>query len=163
MMQWLTDLLSGGASKIIDSVTDGVDKFVTSDKEKQELALLKQKALLDLKKLEMDVEAKIIEDRQSAREMYMQDSSLQKIFALVFLAGYLVVSGAMIVLVFGMFGVGNLPSLEAFEASIISMVFTAMSVKVNTIVDFLFGGSKSKDDSEQRMAQAFQRQSGGET
>ena len=89
-MGWLTDLLGGGASKIIDSVTDGVDKFVTSDVERQELALLKEKALLAMKRLEFDVEAAIIKDRQSARAMYQKDSSLQKIFAIVFLVGYVV-------------------------------------------------------------------------
>lgn len=159
-MKWLTDLLGGGASKIIDSVTDGVDKFITTDEEKQELELLKQKAKLEFKRLEMDMETKIIEDRQSAREMYSKDSSLQKVFALIFLGGYLALSIAMVVMIFGMFGVGEiLKNLEPFQASLISMVFTAMSVKVNTITDFLFGGSKGQDDSEERMAAAFRDQS----
>lgn len=157
-MSWLSDLLGNGASQIIDSVVNGVDKFVTSDQDKQELALAKQKAILELKQLEMDAESKLIEDRQSAREMYQKDSSLQKIFALVFLGGYLIISTAMILVIFGMFGVAGISSLEPFQASLISMVFTAMSVKVNTIVDFLFGGSKSKDDSEERIAQAFKSQ-----
>ena len=155
-MSWLSELIGGSAGEIINSVTEGVDKFVTTEEEKKELELKKQELKLKFKQLEMDAETRYIEDRQSAREMYEKDNSLQKVFAIVFLCGYIALSVAMVLIVFGFIfksGPGN--EISTFEASIISMVFTAMSTKVNTITDFLFGGSKQQDDSESRMAKAF--------
>jgi hypothetical protein len=36
-------------------------------------------------------------------------------------------------------------------------VFTALSTKVNTIVDFLFGGSQGKNDDERELARRFEQ------
>ena len=47
--------------------------------------------------------------------------------------------------------------MSARAVSLISSVFGTMSAKVNTIVDFLFGGSKGRDDSEERVAAAFEK------
>ena len=154
-MGWLGDLIGGGASNIIDSVTDGVDKFITTDEEKKELALLKQEMTLKFRQLEMDAEMSYLKDRQSAREMYMKDSSLQKIFAIVFLVAYVMISGGMIAMIISMAFYDNQIDLPEWGVMLISSVFTGMSMKVNTITDFLFGGSKGKDDSDARTAQAF--------
>jgi len=154
-MGWLGDLISGGATGIIDSVTDGIDKFVTTDEEKQQLEITKQEIGLKFKQLEMDAENKYFEDRQSAREMYMKDSSLQKVFAIVFLVSYVIISGGMIAIVISMAFYNNKIDLPEWGIMLISSVFTAMSSKVSSITDFLFGGSKGKDDSDARTAQAF--------
>jgi hypothetical protein len=154
MGSWLSDLLGGSAAEIINSVTDGVDKFVTTDAEKQELELKKKEAELAFKRLELEVEQKLIEDRAGAREMYQKDSSLQKVFAIVFLVGYLAITGLMLYMVFTWVGEAKL-EIPAWGVSLISSLFTAMSTKVNTIVDFLFGGSESKDNSERIMAQTL--------
>jgi len=155
-MSWLSDLLGGSASQIIDSVTDGVDKFVTTDAEKAELELKKKEAQLAFKRLELDMEQRLIEDRQGAREMYQKDSSLQKIFAIVFLVGYLGITGLMLYMVFTWVGEAAV-EIPSWGVSLISALFTAMSTKVNTIVDFLFGGSESKDNSERIMAETLSR------
>ena len=155
--KWLTDLIGGGASKIIDSVTNGVDKFVTTDAEKQELALLKGNLELEFKKLSMEAEMALFQDRDSARKMYMQDSSLQKSFALTFLVFYCLISLAMIAMIISMAFFDAKVDLPQWGVVILTSVFTGMSVKVNTIVDFLFGGSKAKDDSDKRAADAFEK------
>ena len=159
-MGWLGDLIGGGAANIIDSVTDGVDKFVTTDEEKKELALLKQEMGLKFKQLEFDAENAFMKDRQSAREMYMKDSSLQKIFAIVFLVAYVLISAGMIAMIISMAFYDTQIDLPEWGVMLISSVFTGMSMKVNTITDFLFGGSKGKDDSDARTAQAFQDNKG---
>ena len=156
---WIAEAIGGSAGEIIGSVKDTVDEFHLSGEEKQVFELKMKTIELDFKKLAMTMEESYVKDRQSAREMYMKDSSLQKIFALVFLIGYVSLSIAMVMVVFGFFGMTEF-KIESFQASIISMVFTAMSTKINTITDFLFGGSKGKDDSDARSAQAFQRSQG---
>lgn len=156
-MGWLGDLIHGGATGIIDSIGDTVDKFVTTDQEKKELEIAKQEMLLKFKQLEMDAENKYFEDRQSAREMYMKDSSLQKTFAIVFLVFYCLISMGMIAMIISMAFFDKIIDLPQWGIMLITSVFTGMSVKVNTIVDFLFGGSKGKDDSDKRAADAFKK------
>ena len=77
-----------------------------------------------------------VEDRKSARNMYSTDSSVQKILATIFTLAYFALSFIM----FRYFVLGDL-NLGEFEISFISTIFGAMSAKVNTIVDFFFGGS----------------------
>lgn len=162
----ITSLFSSGIGEVFKTTFEGVDNLITSKEEEgaQEIKLTEVKLLIQEskqnfklanKQLELDLAEQEIRDRESARQMYMKDSSLQKIFSLVFLSGYVVLSIAMISIIFGLFGIGPAIALDAFQASIISMVFTAMSTKVNTITDFLFGGSKSNDDSEKRIADTF--------
>ena len=152
---WLGNVFGQAGSNIIDSIGETVDKFVTTDQERQELQIVLDKQRLEWKKLELQGEQEYLKDRASAREMYMKDSSLQKVFAVTFLLGYLFISATMIVVIFGWFGIGVGVELDAIKSSLITMVFTALSTKVATITDFLFGGSKNKDDSERRMAEAF--------
>lgn len=152
---WIANALGNSASEIITSVKDTVDEFQLSGEEKQQFELKMREVDLKFKKLQMDMEMSYMKDRQSAREMYMKDSSLQKIFAIVFLTGYLAITGFLIYWIFSKIN-GTGVDMPEWALMLISSVFTAMSTKVNTIVDFLFGGSKSKDDSDARTAQAFQ-------
>lgn len=81
-----------------------------------------------------------VEDRKSARLMYSSDNSVQKILATVFTVAYFVLSFIM----FRYFVEGDL-DLGEFEIGFISTIFGAMSAKVNTVVDFFFGGSAKRD------------------
>lgn len=81
-----------------------------------------------------------VEDRKSARLMYSSDSTVQKILATVFTVAYFALSFIM----FRYFIEEDI-QLGEFEISFISTIFGAMSAKVNTVVDFFFGGSAKKD------------------
>ena len=81
-----------------------------------------------------------IEDRKSARLLYSSDSTVQKILAIVFTVAYFFLSYIM----FRYFIEEDI-SLGEFEIGFISTIFGAMSAKVNTVVDFFFGGSFKKD------------------
>lgn len=80
-----------------------------------------------------------VKDRGDARELYKSDSVLQKVFAVVFLTGYICVT---LLLLFGVYQ-SAISKIEYRneEVAIVTMVFTAMSTKVGTVTDFLFGGS----------------------
>ena len=154
---WIADKLGGSVTEIIGSVRDTVDEFTLSGEEKQEFEIKMREVDLDFKKLGMEMEETYMKDRQSAREMYMKDSSLQKTFALVFLIFYCLISMGMITMIISMAFFNTKIILPDWGVMLITSVFTGMSVKVNTIVDFLFGGSKGQDDSDKRVAEAFNK------
>ena len=99
-----------------------------------------RKVLLDAEK---EAFAKEVEDRKSARDMYKDDALIQKVLATLFTVAYFGISFVM----FQHF-VGGLIDMGEFEISFISTIFGAMSAKVNTIIDFFFGGSSKKNNVE---------------
>ena len=130
MIKNIIKTLIGNASSILDEV-------VTTDEER---AAAKQKLEALLKTHEKEMFELEVQDRKSARKMYSDDSLIQKILATVFTVAYFALSFIM----FRYFVQGDL-DLGEFEISFISTIFGAMSAKVNTVVDFFFGGSAKKE------------------
>ena len=71
-MSFLTDLFSGGASKLVDSVGNTLDKVITTKAEKMQLDNEMQKAemdyQLDLQKLSLEERQMMYQDTASARQ-----------------------------------------------------------------------------------------------
>ena len=131
MIKGLIKSLIGNASNILDEV-------ITTDEER---AAAKQKLEELLKTHEKEMFELEVEDRKSARTMYSDDASIQKVLATVFTVAYFALSFIM----FRYFVAGDL-NLGEFEISFISTIFGAMSAKVNTVVAFFFGGSHGKKE-----------------
>ncbi len=135
----INNLLGGILGKVVDNAEGILDKVITTDKEREEAKLQLKKLLLDAEK---EAFAKEVEDRKSARDLYKDDAIIQKVLATLFTVAYFGISFVM----FQHFVTGNL-DLGEFEISFISTIFGAMSAKVNTIIDFFFGGSSQKKES----------------
>ena len=135
----INNLLGGILGKVVDNAEGILDKVITTDKEREEAKLQLKKLLLDA---EREAFAKEVEDRKSARDLYKDDAIIQKVLATLFTVAYFGISFVM----FQHFVTGNL-DLGEFEISFISTIFGAMSAKVNTIIDFFFGGSSQKKES----------------
>ncbi len=133
LLKKIGDLFGGN---LIETIADTVDRFVTTKEEKEQLKIELKNIIFEQKAKAFEME---IQDRESARDMYEKDNSLQKIFSLVFLVAYIALTGALLYMVFF-----TDKSYKEFEISLISTLFGAMSVKVSTITDFLFGGSMEK-------------------
>ena len=118
--------LVGQASTIIDEV-------VTTDEERLQL---KQKFEEVVKSHEKEMFALEVQDRGSARTMFSDDSIIQKVLAIIFTCAYFFISYFMF-----KYFIMNTLELTDYEIGFISTVFGAMSSKVNTIIDFFFGGS----------------------
>ena len=144
-MSWITDLIGGGASKIVDSVVSGVDKFVTSDEDRQKLELLKSQAKFELEKLNFAAETERLKDVQSARSMYATDNMIQKILALLFTISFF---GFMIFLLVWMQNV----NLEQSQENLIYAMFGAVSGIMVTIIGFYFGSSQGSRDKDTAMS-----------
>ena len=134
----LNNILGGILGKVVDNAEGILDKVITTDKERDEAKLAIKKLLLDA---EREAFAKEVEDRKDARDMYKDDAIIQKILATMFTAAYFGLTYTM----FRYFVLNEL-ELSDYEIGFISTVFGAMSAKVNTIVDFFFGGSANKND-----------------
>ena len=134
------NIIGGLFSKVVDNAEGILDKVITTDKERDEAKLALKKILLEAEK---EAFAKEVEDRKSARDMYKDDALIQKILASLFTIAYFGLSFMM----FRYFVMGDL-ELGEFEISFISTIFGAMSAKVNTVVDFFFGGSSKKNEQQ---------------
>ena len=118
-------------------VNKAIDDLTTTKEEKLQLKIEMDKVLRNHKQTMYQLE---VEDRKSARMMYQDDSNIQKILATIFTIAYFVLSFVLA----RYFVIGDI-NLGEFEISFISTLFGAMSAKVNTIIDFFFGGSSKKD------------------
>ena len=134
----INNLVGGLFGKIVDNAEGILDKVITTDKERDEAKLALKKLLLDAEK---EAFAKEVEDRKSARDMYKDDAIIQKVLATLFTVAYFGITFVM----FNQFVTKSI-ELGEFEISFISTIFGAMSSKVNTIIDFFFGGSSKKNE-----------------
>lgn len=125
-MSFLGNIFGSAAKAPIKAIMSGAkelaDELFDSKEEKREF-------LLSVYKEEAG-------DRNSARKMYMQDSWLQKLFALFYLAAWT----GLTIFILHHFIVGGI-KLEDWQIALLSGIQGGMSTKLNTIVDFLFGGS----------------------
>ena len=134
--------IGGLFGKVVDNAEGILDKVITTDKERDEAKLALKRLLLEA---EQEAFKQEVEDRKSARDMYKDDAIIQKILATLFTIAYFGLSFMM----FRYFVTGDL-ELGEFEISFISTIFGAMSAKVNTVVDFFFGGSSKKNEQQNK-------------
>jgi len=122
---------SGQGNSVVKDVLEGIDGLTTSKEEKEELRL---KAL-----------SIYIDDVKNARQMYMTDNWLQKVFAIVFLIAYILLTSLLVwgLWVYVKAGVIDVPE---WVVAFISSLWGGLSAKLNTIVDFLFGSSQGSQD-----------------
>ena len=135
MVKGLVGTLFG---KVLENADQILDTVITTDKEREEAKLSIKKVLLDAEKEAFEKE---VEDRISARNLYQDDAVIQKILATLFTVAYFALTYVMF-----QYFVQNSIDLSDYEIGFISTVFGAMSAKVNTIVDFFFGGSTKKNN-----------------
>tara|TARA_R110002167_G_scaffold109118_5_gene278246 strand:- start:2785 stop:3195 length:411 start_codon:yes stop_codon:yes gene_type:complete len=131
-------VIGGLFSKVLGNADKILDAVITTDKEREEIKLEFKKVLLDAEKEAFESEVK---DRLSARSLYQDDAIIQKILATIFTVAYFGLTYVM----FDYFVISSI-DLSDYEISFISTVFGAMSAKVNTIIDFFFGGSSQKNN-----------------
>jgi len=138
----IQNILGGLFGKVVENAEGILDKVITTDKEREQ-------AKFELKRIMLEAEreafAKEVEDRKSAREMYKDDAIIQKVLASLFTIAYFGLTYVM----FKYFVMSTI-DLSDYEIGFISTVFGAMSAKVNTIVDFFFGGSSKKNQEPQK-------------
>ena len=134
----VNNILGGLFGKVVENAEGILDKVITTDKERDAAKLALKQIMLDA---EREAFAKEVEDRKSARDLYKDDAIIQTVLATLFTIAYFGITFVM----FNYFVTKSI-DLGEFEISFISTIFGAMSAKVNTIIDFFFGGSSKKND-----------------
>ena len=138
----INKVLGGLFGKVVENAEGILDEIITTDEEREKVKLEIKKLMLEA---EQEAFAKEVEDRKDARDMYKDDAIIQKVLAALFTVAYFGLSFVMF-----RYFVLNSVDLSDYEIGFISTVFDAMSAKVNTIVDFFFGGSSKKHDAPQK-------------
>jgi len=140
----IEQLIGGGLKGILDGGASIIEKFVPDPN-------MKQEALLELKKLDiqaqqavMDAEKSRLADVDSARKMYATDNRIQKILALLFTVSFF---AFMVFILFLMKSVELAPD----QTNLIFAMFGAVSGIMVTIIGFYFGSSKSSHDKDETM------------
>ena len=136
------NILGGLFNSLVNNAEGILDKVITTDKERDAAKIELKKLLLEA---EREAFAKEVEDRKDARSLYKDDAIIQKILATLFTIAYFGITYVM----FSYFVTSTL-DLGEFEISFISRIFGAMSSKVNTIIDFFFGGSSNKNGQQKQ-------------
>jgi len=128
---------------IIGAIAD-VGGILTEKAKDNEQAkeLLKE---FELQKIEFALEEQelTLKDKADARDLYKEDNGLQKVFAITFLSCYILLT---VLMLYGFYQIAiNEIRVENFVVAFITSVYTGMSMKINTIVEFLFGSSLSNN------------------
>lgn len=92
-----------------------------------------------LQEHEKEMYALEIDDRKDARAMYSNNNQLQKVYALVFLSAYVLLTLSVILMIYNT--AAKAVHVPDWAIGTISTLFGGMSMKVSTINDFLFGSS----------------------
>ena len=133
----MINIWGGLFGKVIESAEGILDEVITTKEERETIKLELKKILLEA---EREAFSREVEDRKDARSLYKDDALIQKILASLFTMGYFILSYIM----FQYFVLHDVV-LSEYEIGFISTIFGAMSAKVNTIVDFFFGGSSKEN------------------
>ena len=129
----------GAISEVGEILTGKADANKDNDKIN---ALLYE---FELSKIEFALEEQKIhlDDKADARQMYKEDNGLQKVFAITFLSCYILLT---ILMLYGFYQIGiNEVKIQNYVVAFVTSVYTGMSMKVNTIIEFLFGSSLSSN------------------
>lgn len=122
----------GAVSKVGKMIKEGIDKKNIKESELTSLLQEFEMFKMNFEKECFEMEA---QDRENARELYKEDSSMQKIFGIFFLFAYSLLSWYLLDI---LLGEKEIPKLAE---TMITMIWTGTSTKLSTIVDFFFGGS----------------------
>ena len=162
-MSFISDLFSGGASQLVDSVGKVLDNVVTTKEEKMTLENEMKKAemqyQLDAKKLDIEEQEIYTKDTQDARtkEKDIQSSAnATKLGKNV--SSYLAIGAT--VLCFGLFYIlifTNAVDPYSAKKDIIIYVLGVLSALLTQIYSYYFGSSLGSSDKSKTISQALDK------
>ncbi|GAF05479.1 hypothetical protein [Saccharicrinis fermentans] len=124
MRKIFSKLTNAGVAETLKEGTKLIDEIFTTKEEKLQ-------GKMELFKM-------AVADRSSAREMYQNDSWLQKAFAIFFLIAWCGLTFIML-----NYFIFQSIQLDDWQIAFVSSINGGISTKLSTIIDFLFGGSIS--------------------
>jgi hypothetical protein len=153
-MNLFSNPISDAVAGIGNALKPILDKFIADPGAKQE-AIEKMQEEINrhseflADKVQQQYETQL-RDVQNARDLYKNNSALQRIFAVTFLLAYVLLIPAMIYVY-----IHYSDKMNVITGAFLGSLFTGMSLKVETICTFLFGStesSKKKDETISELA-----------
>lgn len=145
-MNPLTDIAVGAIGKVIESVGNAADALITSDDERN-------KAELEAKRIDADLEKTYLADTDSARKMQIAALQQDDLFSKRFVY-YFIIVWSLFAMAF--MGVVTLMEIPKENASTVSTILGfLLGTAVASIFSFLLGTSRSsqkKDNTIQTLA-----------
>lgn len=161
----LFDFLSGGASNLVNSVGNVLDKVVTTKGEKMQLDNEIKKAEMqfqvDMAKLSVEEKKMVYDDIASARNMTTAIETSDKAPMLVKLISPLLAIGTTL-LTFALFFILLFYSQALGEGKkdIILYILGVLSAIVTQIFSFYFGSSQGSNDKNKMLENIYNKNSG---
>lgn len=150
-MSFITDLFSGGAGKLVDSVGSVLDKVVTTKGEimQQELEMKKAELQyqLDNKRLGVEEQKNVLQDIDSARqrstavETNVNASSLSKN-----IGSYLAITTTLLTFVLFYIVIFRNETIKAEVKDVVIYVLGVLSTILTQVFSFYFGSSQGSVD-----------------
>ena len=150
-MSFITDLFSGGAGKLVDSVGNVLDKVVTTKGEimQQELEMKKAELQyqLDTKRLGVEEQKNVLQDVDSARqrstavETNVNASSLSKN-----IGSYLAITTTLLTFVLFYIVIFRNETIKAEVKDVVIYVLGVLSTILTQVFSFYFGSSQGSVD-----------------
>lgn len=141
-MSWLSDIIGGGVKEVIEGVGETVDRFVTTDKEREELEISKSRLNLETFQAE-------VADRSSAREREIRVNESQSAGWLSKNISSLLAIGCLLLTFFMFYKVFYVNSEIDKNKDVIIYILGVLSAISTQIISYYFGssmGSKTKTE-----------------
>jgi uncharacterized membrane protein len=156
-MSFITDLFSGGASKLVDSIGTTLDKVITTKGEKMQLDNEIRKAEMDyqveMQKLSIEERKLMYDDLSSARnreEVIQQSSSASKLGKNI--SSYLAIAAT--VLCFALFYIMIFRQKDVPESQrqIVIYILGVLSALLTQVYSYYFGSSSGSAEKTKMIA-----------
>lgn len=141
-MSWLGDIIGGGVKEVIEGVGETVDRFVTTDKEREELEISKSRLNLETFQAE-------VADRSSAREREIRVNESESAGWLSKNISSLLAIGCLLLTFFMFYKVFYVNSEIDKNKDVIIYILGVLSAISTQIISYYFGssmGSKTKTE-----------------
>jgi hypothetical protein len=162
-MGFLTDLFSGGASNLVNSVGNVLDKVVTTKGEKMQLDNEIKKAEMqfqtDMAKLSVEEKQMIYTDIASARSMATAIETSPTAPKLAKITAPMLAIGTT-VLTFGLFYIllfRNKQLVDAGSKDLVLYILGVLSAIVTQIFSFYFGSSQGSADKNKMLTDMYNK------
>jgi hypothetical protein len=162
-MSFLSNLFSGGASTLVDSVGKVLDNVVTTKEEKMQLENEIRKSELqfqvDMKKLSNEEQQMILGDMNNARQREVQVQSSEYATQLAKnVAPYLALGTTVLTLALFFFLIFSTQDLPAQKKDIILYVLGVLSAILTQIYSYYFGSSAGSAAKSKTLANITENQ-----
>jgi citrate synthase len=162
-MSFLSNLFSGGASTLVDSVGKVLDNVVTTKEEKMQLENEIRKSemqfQLDMKKLSNEEQQMLLSDLNSARQREVQVQTSEYATQLAKnVAPYLALGTTVLTLTLFFFLIFSTQDLPAQKKDIILYVLGVLSAILTQIYSYYFGSSAGSAAKSKTLANITEKQ-----